>query len=83
VNFGLAEELVRYPSIWLCLSCGRCTDACGQQVDGRQILQRLQAAAIADAVVTPLAIFRMKESESLIYSHFLDMVDDIYTPIKA
>lgn len=79
VNFGLAEELVRYPSIWLCLSCGRCTDACGQQVDGRQIIQRLQAAAISDAVATPLAIFRMKESESLIYSHFLDMVDDIFS----
>jgi len=78
VNFGLAEELVISPSIWLCLSCGRCTDACGQQVDSQQILQRLQAAAISDAVVTPLAIFRMKESESLIYSHFLDMVDDIF-----
>jgi heterodisulfide reductase subunit C len=78
VNFGLAGELVRSPSIWLCLSCGRCTDACGQQVDGRQILQRLQAAAVSDAVVTPLAIFRMKEAEALIFSHFLDMVNDVF-----
>ncbi len=78
VNFGLAEELVRYPSIWLCLSCGRCTDACGQQVDGRQILQHLQAAAISYTIATPITIFRMKEAEALIYSHFLDMVDDIF-----
>ena len=78
VNLGLAEELVRSPSIWLCLSCGRCTEACGQLVDGRQILQRLQAAAVSDAVVTPLSIFRMKEAEALIFSHFLDRVDDIF-----
>ncbi len=78
VNFGLAEELARSPSIWLCLSCGRCTDACGQLVDGRQILQHLQAAAVSSAVVTPIAIFRMKEAEALIFSHFLDMVDDIF-----
>ncbi|MCX5882435.1 MAG: hypothetical protein NTU74_11755, partial [Deltaproteobacteria bacterium] len=78
VNLGLAEELVRSPSIWLCLSCGRCTDACGQMVDGRQILQRLQTVAVSDAVVTPSAIFRMKEAEALIFSHFLDMVDEIF-----
>jgi len=78
VNFGLAEELLRSPSIWLCLSCGRCTDACGQQVDGRQMLQRLQAAAVSDAGVTPLAIFRMKEAEVLIISYFLDRVDEIF-----
>jgi heterodisulfide reductase subunit C len=78
VNFGLAEELARSPSIWLCLSCGRCTDACGQQVDGRQIMQRLQAAAVSDAGVTPITLFRMKEAEALIFSHFLDMVDEIF-----
>jgi heterodisulfide reductase subunit C len=78
VNFGLAEELARSPSIWLCLSCGRCSDACGQQVDGRQILQRLQTAAILDAEVTPIALFRMKEAEALLFSYFLDMVDDIF-----
>lgn len=78
VNFGLAEELLRSPSIWLCLSCGRCSDACGQQVDGRQILQRLQTAAVSDAGVTPLAVYRMKEAEALIFSYFLDMVDIIF-----
>jgi len=78
VNFGLAEELVKSPSIWLCLSCGRCTEACGQQVDGRQMIQRLQEAAVFDAGVAPITIFRMKEAEALIYSHFLDRVDDIF-----
>ena len=78
VNLRLAEELVRSPSIWLCLSCGRCTDACGQRVDGRQILHRLQEAAVSDAGVMPLDIFRMKEAEALIFSHFLDRVDDIF-----
>lgn len=78
VNFGLAEELIKSPSIWLCLSCGRCTEACGQQVDGCRILQRLQEAAVLDGVVTPIFLFRMKEAEALIFSHFLDMVDDIF-----
>jgi len=78
VNLGLVEELVRSPSIWLCLSCGRCTDACGQRVDGRQMFQRLQEAAVCDAGVTPIAIFHMKETEVLIYSHFLDRVDEIF-----
>ncbi|MFZ3048704.1 MAG: 4Fe-4S dicluster domain-containing protein [Desulfatirhabdiaceae bacterium] len=78
VNLGLAKELVRSPSIWLCLSCGRCTDACGQQVDGCQIIQHLQAAAVSNASVMPIAIFHMKEAEALIFSHFLDMVDDIF-----
>jgi len=34
VNLGLAEELLLSPSIWLCVQCGRCTEACSQLVDG-------------------------------------------------
>ncbi len=78
VNLGLAEELLRSPSIWLCLFCGCCTDACGQQIDGRQIIQRLQAAAASGGWVTPIAVFRMKDAETLILSRFLDMVDEIF-----
>ena len=34
--------------------------------------------AVSDAGVTPLAIFRMKEIEALIFSYFLDRVDEIF-----
>lgn len=42
------------------------------------MIQRLQAAAVSDAGVTPLAIFRMKEAGALIFSHFQDRVDELF-----
>ncbi len=42
VNLGLAEELLRSASIWLCVQCGRCTDACSQGVDGCGMIASLR-----------------------------------------
>lgn len=27
-NFGMVDEFLHNPTIWLCLDCGRCTEAC-------------------------------------------------------
>ena len=46
VNMGLTEELLGSPSIWLCIGCGRCSQACTQTVKGREIIARLRRMAI-------------------------------------
>jgi len=42
VNLGAKEELLRSPSLWLCLGCQACTNACSQQVAGHLVMRGLQ-----------------------------------------
>jgi heterodisulfide reductase subunit C len=46
LNFGNLDELLGMPSIWMCLSCQRCTDVCTQQVPGHLVLAAVQQLSI-------------------------------------
>jgi heterodisulfide reductase subunit C len=74
-NLGLSDQLLRSPSIWLCLGCQRCTDHCTQLVRGHEIIQHHQEQAIAKGIVDPFFPNRLLEAERLIYPLFLDQID--------
>jgi heterodisulfide reductase subunit C len=75
VNMGLTEELLGSPSIWLCIGCGRCSQACTQTVKGREIIARLRRMAIDGGYVSPQLPRRLKKAEKLIYPRLLDEID--------
>jgi heterodisulfide reductase subunit C len=75
VNLGLTEELLRSPSIWLCIGCGRCSKACTQTVKAREIIARLRQMAIDGGYVSPRLPYQLKKAEKLLYPRLLDEID--------
>ena len=77
-NLGQAEELLRSPSIWLCIACGRCIEACSQLVDGRGLIEALRVLALESGVVDSGFSYRLKQADRLIYARLLDEVDTVF-----
>jgi heterodisulfide reductase subunit C len=75
VNLGQEQELLASPSIWLCIGCQRCTEACGEQVRGHLIIQRLQELALKEGIVDRGFPFRWKKAQETIYPLFLKEID--------
>ncbi len=75
VNLGLQDELLRSPAIWLCVQCGRCTDVCGQGVDGCGLIASLREIAIGERAVTREFPRRVAEAQKQVYLRWLDEVD--------
>lgn len=75
VNLGLEQEILASPSIWLCIGCQRCTEACGEQVKGHLIIQHLQELALKEGIVDSGFPFRWKNAQEAIYLLFTEEVD--------
>jgi heterodisulfide reductase subunit C len=75
VNLGLQEELLQSPSIWLCLECGRCTDACTQKVDGCLMIARLRELANREGKVSDDFALRMRQAQQPIFMQLVDEID--------
>jgi heterodisulfide reductase subunit C len=73
-NLGLSDELLRSPTIWLCLGCQRCTEACSQTVSGYDIIHQLQRQAIAKGFVDPAFPVRLLAADRIIYPKYLDEI---------
>ncbi len=79
VNLGLIDELMRSPSIWLCIDCGRCTECCSQLVDGRQMINQLKELAVQQGVVDRDFHLRVEHANRIIFNRFLDEIDLMFT----
>ena len=77
VNLGMEDEILRSPSIWLCIGCQRCTEACGEQVTGHLVIQRLQEQALKEGVVDHAFPFRWKAAQKAIYTPFINRINSI------
>jgi len=78
VHLGLEEEILKSPSIWLCIACQRCTEVCSQQVKGHLIIQRLQELALEEGVVDSSFPFRWYEAQKAIYPRFIKEIDALF-----
>ena len=81
-NFGLTDELIRLPSIWLCLRCELCGTACSQKVRGYKVIYDLQAVALEKGVVDPGFPERLLKAERVIYPRFIQAVDQLLMTFK-
>jgi heterodisulfide reductase subunit C len=85
INLGLQEELLHSPSIWLCIGCGRCTEACSQLVDGRAMIAALQEQALATGAVDADFAWRLTRANKIIFPRLLESIDELLalTGIRA
>jgi heterodisulfide reductase subunit C len=74
---GYGEELLSSPSIWLCLECGSCTEACGQRVRGHLVIRRIRELTLENGFAGPEFQVRWRDMEEEIYGHFLMEVDAV------
>jgi len=77
-NIGMLEELLRSPSIWLCVDCGRCTETCSQLVDGRQLIRQLQELAIVSGMVDKNFRLRLDRLNRTLYTYFINEIDALF-----
>jgi heterodisulfide reductase subunit C len=77
VNLGLQDELLHSPSIWLCLECGRCTDACTQKVDGCLMIARLRELAAREGRVSEDFALRLRQAQQPIFMRLADEIDGL------
>jgi heterodisulfide reductase subunit C len=77
VNLGLQDELLQLPSIWLCLECGRCTDACSQLVDGCRMIASLRELAVHEGLVDADFALRVRDAQKQIYVRWVDAIDKL------
>ncbi len=77
-NLGMAETLLHSPSIWLCLACERCTETCGQLVEGHRVIRKLQDMAVEQGYVDAGFRFRWMEAGKLLYPLLLEEIDALF-----
>lgn len=78
VNLGLEKEILKSPSIWLCIACETCTATCSQLVSGHTMIRRLQELAVKEGVVDLDLPLRWKKAQSLLYPLFTKEIDAIF-----
>lgn len=76
-NLGLTDELIRSPSIWLCLKCELCGPACSQKVRGYKVIQNLQTLALETGAVDPGFPERLCRAERIIYPRYIQAIDQL------
>lgn len=79
VNLGQQESLLRSPSIWLCLGCERCTEACSQGIAGHLVIRELQDRSIASEHAPPDMRARLEEIDRLLFPRYLERVRRIFS----
>lgn len=78
VNLGMEAEILKSPSIWLCLECQTCTDACSQKVSGHTMIKKLQDLALSEGAVDPEFKKRWISAQKLLYPKFTREIDKIF-----
>ena len=78
INLGMVDELMRSPSIWLCIDCGRCTKSCSQLVDGRQLINQVKELATLWGVLDIDFNLRLEHANQIIYNYFLTEIDQLF-----
>ena len=75
--YGFFEEILRNPSIWLCIKCQSCAMACPQQVKGHLVISRLQELAIKEGFIDPVLHLHWSKMERLVYMQFIREIDKV------
>ncbi|MGD9245106.1 MAG: 4Fe-4S dicluster domain-containing protein [Desulfobacterales bacterium] len=81
-NFGLKDDLLRSPSIWLCLDCQSCMSACSQGVKGALIVRQLQHIAYKEGFVAKDFPVRWQELKDDVYGQFIREIDKLLEPVR-
>lgn len=64
LKWGMVEEALREPGIWLCIDCGRCSNVCPQNIRGAWIMKILRDQACKSGLIDGESINRWKVMDS-------------------
>ena len=78
LNLGRQDEILDSPSLWLCLECQACTDACTQQVPGHMVIRALQEMSMARGLAPTDMRRRLWAIEHALLPRYLDEVDALF-----
>jgi heterodisulfide reductase subunit C len=81
-NFGLKDDLLHSPSIWLCLDCQSCMFACSQGVKGALIIRQLQHIAYKEGFVAKDFPVRWQQLKGEVYGQFIREIDKLLEPVR-
>lgn len=73
--FGFFEEILRSPSIWLCIECQSCTMACPNEVKIHLLIKRLRELSIKERFIDPALLIHWSKMEKLVYLQFIREID--------
>jgi len=79
-NLGMLDELLISPSIWLCLSCQRCSECCSQMVDAANLIQTLQELSITSGAVDFGLKIRIENSNRAAYQRLISEINQLMGP---
>ncbi len=82
ILFGMREEVLSSPTIWLCLVCYRCYARCPQKVNFTDIMRVLRYLAIKGRHVSPEILSRVNKIDHLSQEIRHDFIDHIFEPDK-
>ncbi|HEB10297.1 MAG TPA: heterodisulfide reductase [Spirochaetales bacterium] len=82
ILFGMREEVLSSPRIWLCLVCYRCYARCPQKVNFTDIMRILRYAAIKGHHVSAEMLSRVTELDRFSQEVRHDFIDHIFKPDK-
>jgi heterodisulfide reductase subunit C len=79
IIWGLRDELLSSPDLWLCIACETCSRACPQNVKGHLVIRRLQQLAQEEGYVNFEFLRNRPVIERLAYKRFVDEIDLLIT----
>ncbi len=77
-NLGQEEAVLRSPSLWLCLGCGRCSQSCTQQVSGHRVIRLLQQRSVARGIAPADMPARLEAIDRSLLGPYLEAVRAVF-----
>jgi heterodisulfide reductase subunit C len=74
VLYGMREEVLSSPAIWLCVMCYRCYARCPQQVNFTDIMRALRHMAVRDGFAPAEMLSKEEEFDKKAYTVRHDLV---------
>ncbi len=78
ILFGMREEVLSSPSIWLCLVCYRCYVRCPQKVNFTDIMRVLRYLAVKEKRVSPQTFERIEQLDRFSQVVHHDLVKNFF-----
>jgi heterodisulfide reductase subunit C2 len=82
ILFGMREEVLSSPEIWLCLMCYRCYARCPQQVNFTDVMRALRHLAVKEGFASPDMLSKEDEFDRKAQTMRRDLVHGAVAPRK-
>ncbi len=77
INWGLVEEAMKEPGIWLCIDCGRCIEVCPQNVKGLWVIRLLRNLSMKTGFTNTGFFERWRTLDKNLYTIFKSTIDNV------